>query len=570
MAQRIQLPDGRFAQFPDNMPGSEIEAVLARQFPPAGGATAQPPAEEATEDPGFFERLGNKFEGRKEDFNTIVDAFQETQQEISDDFQADANILPKPVRALGTGAVDLATVVGKVGFGLLVDIGEEVVTTIAGGAFDVLQGIDRATSTGEERTRRGAALGQEFEKIAGTDIVQAATRAAGQGVEAYQEWANDNARAARLVDGIANVGLVLAPVKGRPPSPTLAGRAAEALGASTEKKVAGRRSDFVTDLVRPRGSKKVREEEALRTTDPQGLLGRQTVTPSSGEQAMATAVNEVAAVKSGNTVTQNLNAIDQAVSVENKAIMGQLEKSAVEIPRETISKSMDDVLVGLRENPLLVGDAAKTGMKTTAKARHFLGQNPNTPAGVEKSRQQFDAWLKRQRPKIFDTATDNALSIAKRDTRDAMNALVDASVPDIAVSASRLKQTNLLRALDNIGPKAADEAATNLGRLQQNIVKVLGLKRNVIENIPQIAVALAATGTSFVAPTAALAGVGATAAVVGGAKALTSVTARKSARRLLSLTDRAIKKVRGKKNKRVLQQLRADRAAVVELLGSDE
>lgn len=559
MAQRIQLPDGRFAQFPDDMPINQIEEVLRKQFPP----TAEAAPEAVPEEPGFFERIGTRLEGRGEDFDTIVDAFEDGDQGILESvFQT----------------------TGKVVAGGLVDIVGEGVATAAGSAFDTLNTLDDALTPGGTdnplEAERNQAIAAVWNETIGPKVLQKAKDAANQGIEAYQTWAKSNPRFARNVEAVANIGLVFAPVKVRPgaaagPSaPTVVGRAAEAVGRSVETKVARDRGSFVADLVRPKGTKKVREAEGLRTTDPQGLLGRQTVTPSGQEQAIASVVSDVAAVKPGNTLVQNTNAIKKEITTEATSLRKTLQSSPVKIPRADIKQSMDDVLTSLGENPLLVGDAAKTGKNTVARAKQFLGDNPNTPAGVLKARQDFDAWVEAQRPKVFDPVTDSPLSIAVGATRTAMNGIVADSVPTIAVRTSLNKQSQLFKARDNIAPKVADEAATNIGRLAQRVSSIVGLNKGLQNTLVKMGVGGAALGGS-----AFTAGAGATAAVLGGlgavtvaTKAVTSVQTRKAIRGLLNQSEKAIQKLKkqGPKAAPALRQLRADRAVVIEILKSGD
>lgn len=573
MAQRIQLPDGRFAQFPDDMPVSQIEAVLAQQFPPTGGAPAQPSAvtEETIEDPGFFERIGTRLEGRVDDFNTIVDAFQESQQEIFDDFQFDATLQTKIPRSIGVGVADAFSIVGKVIAGGLVDVVGEGVSTVAGGAFDVLKGLDELTATDEERARRDAELKVIFDDVAGSDLVQKATTAAGEGFEAYQAWTEKNPRAARTVEAAANIALVLAPVKGKPaaaarvPKPTVVGRAGAAMGAGAKAQTARERSSFIKDLVRPLTSKKVREAEILRTAEGapilgkraptigMGVLGKRTVTPSPAETAMANAVATIPAVTAKNTRLQNLGAIQSGITQEARKLEGLLGRSPARIPQQTIKTSLDDAAARLAANPILVGDAARTGKRTLDKAASLMAENPNTPIGVLKSRRQFDAWVKSQRPKVFDPATESALSTAVRESRQTMNDLIATHAPGVAVKNSLSKQSALFNAVENIGPKAAEEAATAVGRLMQRVDTAIGLPKRLINiSIEDMVTATAKTAVS-----------------VGPAisKAATKELKGDFAF-LLRTSEKAIQiaKKQGPKGATALRQLRADRAAVVEIV----
>jgi hypothetical protein len=462
--------------------------------------------------------------------------------------------LEKGLQVLGTGAGAALDVAGEVissGFGLLGDLASAATPDFI-----------------EDPVVKG--IGDAFKSIVGTDIAQAGIDAAGQGVEAYQAWAAENPRASKNLDALANIALVAVPVKGgKPRGPSVAGRAGDKVAAAAVSQEQKIRSTFVDDLVRPKPTKAVREAEILRTAEGGALSGR-VVTPSAAEQAIATTVTGVEGVTAKNTVLQNLTAIQAEIGAEATTLMAALEATPVKIARNTIKADMDGVLTKLASNPLLVGDAAKTGERVVAKARSLLGANPNTPAGVFTARREFDAWVKTQRPKIFDPNTESALSIAVRDTRQTMNDIVATAAPGAQVRDSLSRQSNLFSALDNIGPKAADEASTVIGRLGQRVNKALGIKRSISQNIPQLAGGAALVGGSAVAPVAIAGAAIGIALAIGGTKLILSPAAKRSVASLLSQTDRAIRAATKNGDTTLITALRADRAAVVEILRNNE
>lgn len=540
MAQQIQLPDGSIAEFPDDMPVSEIEAVLAQQFPPTGEDPGEAPldVDQPPEEPGFFERISTRLEGRGEDFDTIVEAFETEEQ----------GILESTFQTLG-----------KVVAGGLVDVVGEGVSTVAGGAFDVLQGLDELTSTEEERAARDAQLKVIFDDVVGTDLVQSAIKSTREGFEAYATWAEENPRAARNLEAAANIALVFAPVKGKPAAPagvvrpSIVGRAGEAVGAGVKAQTARERSSFIKDLVRPLTSKKVREAEILRTAEGAGIAGRRAVTPSPVETRMAEALTSVPGVTAKKTQLQNLGAVQSEITSEARRLEGLLGRSPARIPQQAIKTSLDDAAARLAANPILVGDAARTGKRTLDKAASLMTENPNTPMGILKSRRQFDAWVKSQRPKVFDPATESALSTAVRESRQTMNDLIATHAPGVAVKNSLNKQSALFNAVENIGPKAAQEAETAVGRLMQRVDAAIGLPKRLINISVEDIVASTARTVLSVGP------------------AISKATAKKSKQSLALLlrqSEKAIQVAKRQNKTELLRQLRADRAAVVEIVKS--
>lgn len=548
MADPIALPQG----FVLESPAQSAAPVAAQSSLPPGFEIEQPAPQAATApaaqpaDPGFFARIGERLAVRGENLAEITAAPPETNVES----------LEKGLQVLGQtagGALDVA--------------GEAVMEGVQG--FNMLLS---AITPDVIEDPIVSATGDALEAIVGTDTATAGIEAASKGIEAYQAWAAANPRASKNIDALANIALVAAPVpKGTPraPGPTAVGRAGEAVGAAAERQTAQRTATFLDDLITPKSTKAVREAEILRSAEG-GLVTGRTVTPSASETAISSAVGKVEGVTPSNTLLQNLNAVQQGISTEAKALTATLEASPVKIARQEIKRSMSDVATGLAANPLLVGDAARTGARVISKAQELMAANPNTPAGVFKARQQFDAWVKSQKPKIFDPNTESALSIAVRETRQGMNDIVASSVPSAGVRESLAQQSNLFRALDNIGPKAVDEASTVIGRLGQRVANAVGLKRSITQNLPQITTAAALGGGASVAPgvvaaTAITAGVG-----LGAAKLIMSPAAKKAVSGLLSQTDKAIRQATKNGNTALVQQLRADRAAVIEATRSGD
>ncbi len=516
---------------------------------PEGFVLDQPDQPAAEAGPGFFSRVGERLSRRG-------DIFQEITAEPAG---STLESLSKGVQVLGNvaagGAVDVIGETISTGFGLL------------------SQGLSAVTPDFIEDPVVGK-LGDAFEAVAGTEVAQSAVEAAAQGIEAYSAWAEENPEAAKIASAFGNMAL-LAPVvpKGAriagPPAPTVVGRAGQAATTAGEAQAASQRATFVEGLVRPAPTKSVREAEILRSAEG-GLVSGRTVTPSAGETAIAQSVTDIAGVKPSNTLLQNLGAVQEGIGAEAKTLAATLKASPVKIARPDMKSDMDGVLVRLADNPILVGDAAKTGERTVAQAVKFLQANPNTPAGVLKARQQFDEWVGKQRPKIFDPSTESALSIAVRETRQGMNDIIAKSVPDVGVKQSLATQSNMFRAIDNIAPKAAAEAETAIGRLGKRVTAALGLKREVTKNLPQIAGAAAVTGVGVAAPAIAaglgIAGLG----LAGAAKLAFSPKAKRAVGNLLRQSERAIQKAKSEGNKELVRQLRAERIAVVELMRNAE
>ena len=547
-------------------------AIAAAELRLSGGGQGVVPGADLTET--------NSLEQRKSD------AIARAEQKITDQPEAQAapNLLDRIGERLGergdileelTAAPPESTVesLGK-GFQLLGNV-------VAGGALDVMGEV---VSTGFNSMTELASkltpdiiedpivdkVKEAFTSAVGTDIAQAAIRAAGQGIEAYQAWANENPEAAKNINAAANIALVALPVKGKPKvsaikAPVKAGRLVRGAKA-LEDGIVKKRTSFVDDLIKPLATKKVREAEIKRSVEGVGAFGARRVTPNTIEAQIAGTVTNLKGVKNSNTLLQNLNEVQKGLTQEANNLSTLLKGSKVKIPRLKTNQTMGSVLTKLQNETLLVGDAVKTGEKVLDRAMIILKSNPNTPAGILKSRKQLDAWVKKQSTRAFDPATENALSVSLREVRQAMNGLIGESVPNIAVKSSLKAQSNLFRAIDNIAPKAAKEAETAIGRLVGNVSKSLGVK-SILD--PKMTLALSALGFGALASPTTTAGIGsAILATKGVQKAVTSSATKKALSKMLRLTDQAIRKSNTNGAVDVVKTLRADRAALVEIFNT--
>lgn len=544
LAQQILSSSGQ--------PEQSVSDMIAGQLSQQGGDTGKPvdpmsfgPPVATQEEvdanaPGFLERLGKRVHKRVDDFKALDP--------------------PRTsLESAGRGVQVLGNIVAGSG---LDAIGEGLTS-----GFEFLSFITPDAIEDPVLAKASDAFGA----IVGTDAAQSGIEAAKGGIEAYQAWAEENPELARNASAIGNIAMAAVPIKGKPArlgpkAETIASRAGRSATKAGEAQSAAQRTTFLDDLVRPKATKAVREAEIRRTAEG-GLVSPRAVTPSSGEASIAQALSGVSDLKPRNTLLQNLKVIQSDITAEAKTLAERLKSSTVKISRPDVKTSMDDVITRLQENPLLVGDAAKTADRTVAQAQKFLSDNANSPAGVLKARQQFDQWVGNQRPKIFDPNTESALSIAVRETRQEMNDIIAKSVPDIGVKDSLARQSNMFRAIDNIAPKAADEAATAIGRLGQRVKSSIGLSRGITSNLPQLAGLGAVTGVGVASPAAVAGAAGLFALGVGAKRMATSAKAKKAVGALLKQSDRAIQQARsqGSGGADLLKSLRADRAAVIEV-----
>ena len=537
MTQAV-LPDGRILEFPDETDPVVIQGAVKRMLGLPLDITEEI-VPQPIDDPGFIERVSQDLAERGDIGEEIQQRFQAGEQGVLE------------------SGLQLA---GKVGAGGALDImGEALVSG--------MEGLRAVTPDYIEDSILDAATRAAFDFM-GTDVGRAGLAAVEGGVEMWREFKAENPRAARNIESAANIGLLVAPTKGKPKvpaKPTPVVRAAEVMAGKAATQEAARKASFIDDLVLPKQTAKIRTEQAARTTE-RGLLGTKEVGLSPGERAMANEVSLVEGVSSKNTIQGNLNVISKEVTAESKKLTDLLKKNDVSIPRREFGAELDRAIVRLGENPLLVGDAAKTATKVVDKMKQIVAKNPGTASGLLKSRKELDAWIKTQKPKVFDPNQESALSLAVREIRQSTNNFIDERAVNVAVKDSLKKQSTLLRATENIAPKAADEGVNSIMRAWQRVSNVIGLRGEF---------------TQMMATAAGVGGLGAAAMfaplfremlVLGGVsyvagRAVLSPTAKRAVSKLLQGIDKSI---RISKDEALISQLRMDRAALAELLKGGE
>lgn len=340
------------------------------------------------------------------------------------------------------------------------------------------------------------------------------------------------------------------------PKPSILARTGTKLETAAGTQAQRQRTDFLDDLVSPKLTQKVREDRAART-GPGGVFRTGKVEPTVAERSMADVVGDIPGVVEGNTLTKNLQAVNAGIGREATRLEKAVKEQPFKISREAMIAERKALQVRLDDNPLLVGDAAKVAKRVGRKAEMILKDKPATGSGMLAARKELDAWIKTQRPKIFDPAQESALSVAVREVRQSMNTLVDQSAPSVGVRQSLQRQSNLFNAADNIAAKAADEAGSLFERFRKNIAGVVGFKETV-----------GAAGIGAVIGGAALVKIIASGLVISAAgKAILSPAAKRAAGKLLRQSEIAI---RTATNPKLLAALRADRSAMIALLKGKE
>jgi len=256
--------------------------------------------------------------------------------------------------------------------------------------------------------------------------------------------------------------------------------------------MAKNRSKYVTELVTPKKTPKILEAEVPRTAEKGvGIFKRSTVKPTTRESQIISEVSRIREVMPKKSVQQNYNAINK----ENVKLARQLErdvsKSRATVSAKEMSQAIDDSIgTVVAESPIIVGNLQTTATRVAEKAKKIILSNDETAIGLLKSRKEFDAWVRtlpRGEAKLATDAAMEAQSVAIKTVRNTMNDMLDAKVKSTAVKRELKRQSLLYDALDNMTPKAAQEANSAIGRSWQNTFKVLGIRNKAIQGLAMAA-----------------------------------------------------------------------------------
>ena len=490
----------------------------------------------------FFERFSDDIDDRSMIAGDIIDRYKDSEQ----------------------GLVSTITqMVGKVGAGGVMDfIGESIVS---GG-----RGLSNITPDIIEEPIKNLTV-KAGVAFLNTDVGQAGLNAAKDGVESYQGWAKDHVVASANLEAIVDIALLAAPVKAKPGSAGILGKTGTALERSAVRSTIKTKRAFIEDLITPIRTKKVKLDQVSRTKEI-GTLGDRMAHPFKGvkitpTKAEAESAAELLKIKlaPNRSVQKNYELMADAVNKETQSLIGRLRSTgaAGRYDKTAIFKELDDALIVLQMDPAIVGSAKASAVKTINMMKREIDASGNHVSDLLKARKSFDAKFRSQgRDAMLDPATQNAMTMAIRQVRQTTNDFINKTVPNVGVKNSLKKQSNILRAMDDVRVKAAVEPDLAMGRLGQRILKVLTLRGELNQSFALIFGVGGLGAAAMFAPWILKGGL--TAGVFYGAgKAVMAPTTRRGLAQLLKLADKATLKIT---DPAVLRQMRADRALIVELL----
>lgn len=447
---------------------------------------------------------------------------------------------------------------GKVGAGTILDfIGEAIVSGGRGLSAITPDFIEDPLK--ENATKAGIFLLE-------TELGQKGLEAARQGIDKWQEFSEEHPTAAANIESIVNIGFLVAPVKGKPKTsvPGPVGRAGAAVGRSGRRSAVQNRRAFIESLVMPKQTAKVRREQVARTVE-KGLFRQKVVALTPQQTRSAREVAKVSGVSNGKTLQGNYNAIAAAVERKANGLQKSLDAMGTRgsyFANEFESVIRNNVTAKLRQNPALVGNAEQSAQRVIDMALRIAKEEKRTLGGLLRTRKRLDGWVRAHKPKALeDGAVHNAMTSAVREVRKEINGFINARSGSIPVKNSLSSQSSLLRAMDDLAVKAGDEASSAIKRAVQNAIKVIPIRNELVAGMSLVfglgGLGAAAAFMPFVQTMLLTAGI-----VYGGRRAIMAPATRKGLGKIIEYVDLAMRR---STDPNVIRQLRADKAALIEL-----
>lgn len=541
MAQIIALPDGRTAEFPDDMPLSEIKTILAERFPPP--KSSQMPI---TGRAGAIMRRGTPdVAGAGQDIGRVISESPVGQTFSEEMAQFGPEVRRRSARIIGED-IDL-TDPGKVA-----GVAVSQMARAGGAALSSFAGtvIPNNIKEGAENL---------YNSIKETEAFRLAADAASKGIGYYNDFATRFPEEAEQFSTAVDLRTLFGPrpdiVKVDPSSSFVSDKAASARESAR----------LATREARQTGIARMLEPEnrdiTTRTRMPEtGPLRTRTWQPDEFDQRVIdTLTDRVEGFDPNKSYSHNFVIVQDFIDSRKKRTDNMIASQNVEIDQDLLFQRMSESMADLKSDPkyrLSTGDEQKIADEVRDIAFELVQKHGTDLNGVLTARRELDDVL----AKKYDNANDARGAAALRARKVLNETLMDNTKGD-ELKQALTDQFHAITALERMLPKRNAEGGNVIKRLFKNLQDVA--------NVPTSPLALNATVLSGVA---ILSATGGQVAALSGATLYGAFLAAKPKNRLkalaglLSTTDKAIKTA--KKGSEVAQQLQADRLLLVDLIDS--
>lgn len=390
-------------------------------------------------------------------------------------------------------------------------------------------------------------------------------------IDKYQELEKINPKAMRQVENLLGVLTLAAPAPKANPAakPGIVGKVGQKVGRKGKLQSGTQKREAILDLIRPDKVAKKEVAADIRRTRETGILRSAVKSATAQEKAIARDVAKVPGINTkqgllGRNELHAANKINDHITNVTKSVRDDLSRMSApaQSMRTRIATDIDSKVSGIVDESVFLRESKKPVEQLVKKAKSLMQAADDTPLGIWEARKAYDEWVGDSLGNFPDNLTKQ-LDLVNKAIRDSMNASVHTEARRQGVNTQAKFRTlhNLLQANEVVSAKADKLGANLLVRAGENVRKVVGARSAAM------GLAAALLGTTVIgasqmvaAPVGIAIGGGIASALAF--KALAGPGAKRGVAALLTATDDAI---RIATDPVMVQQLRADRALLVEL-----
>ena len=202
------------------------------------------------------------------------------------------------------------------------------------------------------------------------------------------------------------------------------------------------------EAVAPRLTSKVAIQS--KKTAPQGIRGTISRIPEAREKAVAKVMEGI--FDGGKTFSENALRVEQAISQKAEA----LKQALVSRNTPYIFKELQSDFKKIDIPHFIKTSDAVAQKRADSIIRKFMEFSKNRKGSLDElleARKEFDTWIKREYPRVFDES-GNAINQLVKNVRTAANDFIEKRAADVGVKASLKEQNLLFDALDTLNEKA--------------------------------------------------------------------------------------------------------------------
>jgi len=417
---------------------------------------------------------------------------------------------------------------------------------------------------------------KSFKFLFETEQGEAALEALQKGAGHWAKFEHNNPEYAKIVGGVVNTALLFAPIKTKAkvePKNTYVGDVVispieRAAGTQLNKKI----TDRVRWLLAPEREGRIQDIKNISLFGKDKGTKRsffQVIQENEFELARNKLVQNIAGVKVRDSIANTANAVRIHNKKKAQQLINDLDNTNISwnFPEGTRKELAERVAVLLKDKNYIKANRDTNALveATLESAYKIIDKMDKTPAGLLRARQKFDDLINKQlSDSLFDPAVMNPTNDAANAVRKAINDLVNSRVSstNVKVKQSLADQHKLWNAQNILDIKAVKESSNRIVQIWQNINPLVDIQL-AVNRTAAVTTGMGAFGAAqlFALPVAGtiLAGAG----IWGLTQGVLSISGKRALASTLSAIDKALSL---SNNKKMIRQLRLDRAYIVDLM----